>query len=123
LSLGRRISDQCRSRGNVAVCNERGVFVVDNVVNGYELYQLERGEFARCYFTNVERRVRRRVAFGEDSRVVVGGSDRGIVYVFDRQTGEMLDTLPHAKKGLVQTIAVRQNLIEKHLLTQFTDSG
>ena len=44
--------------------------------------------------------------FGEDGKVVVGGSDHGVVYVFDRRTGSRLDILRHADAGLVQTIAV-----------------
>jgi hypothetical protein len=36
----------------------------------------------------------------------VGGSDHGLVYVFDRKTGNVLDVLRHADQGLVQTITV-----------------
>lgn len=37
---------------------------------------------------------------------MVGGSDHGIVYVFDRRSGENLDEIPHANGGIVQTISV-----------------
>jgi hypothetical protein len=50
--------------------------------------------------------VTKQVAFVEDSKVVVGGSDHGAVYVFDRETGGILDVLRHAEAGLVQTITV-----------------
>jgi hypothetical protein len=43
----------------------------------------------------------------EDDKVVVGGSDHGKVYVFDRRSGQNLDQLPHEDGGMVQTISVR----------------
>jgi hypothetical protein len=46
------------------------------------------------------------VAFGEKGHVVVGGSDHGIVYVFDRMTGNKMLELKVAEQGMVQTIAV-----------------
>jgi len=39
--------------------------------------------------------------------LVVGGSDHGRVYIFERKTGRVLKTLKYAKKGGVETIAVR----------------
>ncbi|KAG2361870.1 WD40-repeat-containing domain protein [Suillus spraguei] len=47
----------------------------------------------------------KQVAFGEEGKVVVGGSDHGLVYIFDRKTGETLETLHHGH-GLVQTISI-----------------
>jgi glucose dehydrogenase len=47
------------------------------------------------------------VLFGEDGKVVVGGSDHGSIYVFDRRTGEQLQALKHAD-GTVLTITVRR---------------
>lgn len=59
--------------------------------------------------------------FGEDGKVVVGGSDHGVVYVFDRRTGSQLDILHHANAGLVQTIVVsgytNKFLLRKKLTT------
>jgi hypothetical protein len=46
------------------------------------------------------------VVFGEKGHVVVGGSDHGIVYVFDRMTGDKLAELRAADQGMVQTVAV-----------------
>ncbi|KAG1827997.1 hypothetical protein EV424DRAFT_1536998 [Suillus variegatus] len=53
--------------------------------------------------------VPKQVAFGEEGKVVVGGSDNGLVYVFDRKTGDIIETLHHADTdtGLVQTISTR----------------
>jgi hypothetical protein len=38
--------------------------------------------------------------------VVVGGSDHGIVYIFDQKAGTVLQKLHHGRDELVQTIAV-----------------
>lgn len=46
------------------------------------------------------------MTFGEKGQVVVGGSDHGIVYVFDRMTGNKLDELKVAERGMVQTVTV-----------------
>ncbi|KAI6169925.1 WD40-repeat-containing domain protein [Pisolithus thermaeus] len=47
------------------------------------------------------------VAFGEGSKVVIGGGSNGSVFVFDRRTGRPLATLQHTRGALVQTIGVR----------------
>lgn len=46
------------------------------------------------------------MVFGAEGRLVVGGSDNGLVYIFERKTGKLLETLHHSDAGLVQTIAV-----------------
>jgi hypothetical protein len=53
--------------------------------------------------------VRRRpkhVVFGEEGDVIVGRSDHGKVYVFDRKTGAPLEVLSHSASGMVQAVAV-----------------
>lgn len=73
---------------------------MDNAVDGFDLYNLETGLFMRNFPTGIpKKRYPKQVAFGEDARVVVGGSDHGAVYVFDRKTGKTLDVLFHAEEG------------------------
>lgn len=82
--------------------------MVDNASDGFDLYHLDTGSFIRNFPTGMPtKRYPKQVEFGEDSRVVIGGSDHGCVYVFDRKTGSVLDILRHADQGLVQTITVR----------------
>jgi outer membrane protein assembly factor BamB len=82
--------------------------VVDNASDGFDLYHLDTGSFIRNFPTGMPtKRYPKQVEFSEDSRVVIGGSDHGCVYVFDRKTGSVLDILRHADQGLVQTITVR----------------
>ena len=93
--------------GHAAVSDGRNTFVVDNATDGFDLYRLDTGCFILNFSTGVPtKRYPKQVEFGEDCRVVVGGSDHGVVYVFDRKTGAVLDVLRHAERGLVQTITV-----------------
>ncbi|KAG2342305.1 WD40 repeat-like protein [Suillus weaverae] len=84
--------------GHAAVHSKRGVFVVDNAADGFTLYRLDGdGEPVRTFATAVpSMSLPKQVAFGEEGKVVVGGSDNGLVYVFDRKTGQTLETLHHA---------------------------
>ena len=46
------------------------------------------------------------VTFAERSYAVVGGSDNGRVYVFERRTGKVIMTLKYAKREGAETVAV-----------------
>jgi hypothetical protein len=45
--------------------------------------------------------------FGEKTDMVVGGSNAGVIYVFDKNEGTLKQVLKHADKARVQTITVR----------------
>jgi WD40 repeat protein len=98
------------SSGNVEYCSRRNQFVVDNVLDGFDLYDLAKGK-ARWLRSFRTRRITvplpMQVSFCEDGNVVVGGSDHGKIYVFDRRSGQKLDELPHEGGSMVQTISVR----------------
>ncbi|KAG1725150.1 uncharacterized protein EDB91DRAFT_1062420, partial [Suillus paluster] len=98
------------SSGHAVVHSKQGIFVMDNATDSFTLYRLEGdSEPVRTFATAVpSMSVPKQVAFGEEGKVVVGGSDNGLVYVFDRKTGQILKTLHHADTdvGLVQTISV-----------------
>ncbi|KAG1848866.1 hypothetical protein F4604DRAFT_1687573 [Suillus subluteus] len=51
--------------------------------------------------------VPKQVAFGAEGRMIIGGSDHGSVYAFERKSGKLFETLCHSNTGLVQTIATR----------------
>lgn len=83
------------------------MFVVDNVFSGFNLHKLDDGTCIRHFPTATpDAYVIRQVSLTEASKVVVGGSDHGAVYVFDRETGVVLDLLQHAHDGFVQTVTV-----------------
>lgn len=86
---------------------------MDNT-DSFVLHKLDSGTRIRTILTGTpDTTYPRQVVFAEDSDVVVGGSDHGILYVFDRRTGSRLDTLRHAEKGLVQTVTVRRRYEDK----------
>ncbi|KAG1901560.1 WD40-repeat-containing domain protein [Suillus fuscotomentosus] len=94
---------------HAAINQKRGVFVVNNAADGFTLYRLDSNEEPVRTFVTAPPSVSvpKQVAFGAEGRLIVGGSDNGSVYVFERKTGKLLDTLRHSNGGLVQTIATR----------------
>lgn len=85
--------------------------MIDTVANGFSLYQLENAIWKRDFPTGTpSRKLPKQVAFGEDSKVVVGGSDHGVVYVFDKKTASPLQILRHGDQGMVQTLTVCDQL-------------
>jgi hypothetical protein len=63
-------------------------FVVDNATDGFDLHQLDNGAHVHTLPTEIlMKKVPKQVAFWEDSTIVVGGSDHGNVYLFDRESG------------------------------------
>jgi WD40 repeat protein len=83
------------------------LFLIDNVVNGFSLHRLDDGACIRTYNTNPVKTFPKQVVFGENMDVVVGGSDAGVIYVFDKNTGTLKQVLKHADKARVQTVTVR----------------
>ncbi|KAI9459800.1 WD40-repeat-containing domain protein [Boletus coccyginus] len=77
--------------GGVALHEKQSTFVIDNVTDGFSLHNVESGNL---------------LLSGENGAMVIGGGDRGEVYVFDRKTGTLVQALRHADKGLVQSIGV-----------------
>ncbi|KAF8578669.1 hypothetical protein K439DRAFT_1621132 [Ramaria rubella] len=95
--------------GHANISIKYNQFVVDNATNGFDVHQLDNG----LHLTNWDskKRVLKQVNFGEDSQIIVRGSDNGIVYLFERESGRLITTLNHsANKGLVQTVALHPYL-------------
>lgn len=106
--------------GHAAVSHDRREFVIDNGTGGFSLHRLRSSRFTREFPTGSPiKRYPKQCAFGENDSIVVGGSDHGAVYVFDRETGRPLDLLRHSDRGLVQTVAVcgSDHQVNNHLLT------
>lgn len=91
----------------MAVSHDRGLFAVDNVTQGFSLYSLKDIKFQReCTTGKPKKRYPKQVEFGEDGNILVGGSDHGTIYVFDRKTGRLMETLHHDDDGLAQALTV-----------------
>lgn len=105
LSKARYITD-CSPSANAAI-HDRNV-VVDNASGSFALYDLDDGTLIRSLKTGMSPRNRRpkQVAFGEDGRIVVGGSDHGKVFVFEKATGLLLETLMASGDANVHTVTV-----------------
>ncbi|KIK32041.1 hypothetical protein CY34DRAFT_62186, partial [Suillus luteus UH-Slu-Lm8-n1] len=92
--------------GHATVNQRRGVFVVDNATNGFTLYRLEGDEEpVRTFITPAPSvSVPKQVAFGAEGRLIIGGSDHGLVYVFERKSGKLLESLRHSSTGLARDL-------------------
>jgi len=101
-----------RSSGNAALDVNKRLVVVDNVSDGMDIYNLDTAKHIATFLipkTSADV-FPTTVAFAGQSRVVVGGSDHGIVYIFDRKTAHVIRSLRYAKKGGVETLAVSVHL-------------
>jgi len=47
----------------------------------------------------------RQIAFVDDCQTIVSGSDHGVVYIYDRRSGKILDELKSGK-GRIQSLTV-----------------
>lgn len=80
--------------GNAAVNARRGVFCVDDPFQGVALYRLDSGARVRTCEVRAKKTPRpRHVDFAEDCSMIISGSDHGVVYMFDRRTGQVIDKL------------------------------
>ncbi|KAG2747123.1 WD40 repeat-like protein [Suillus brevipes Sb2] len=90
--------------GHAVVDAPQTLFLIDNVMNGFSLHQLEDGACLRTYNTNPVKTFPKQVVFGEQATLVVGGSDTGRIHVFDKNEGSIKQVLQHADRGRAQTV-------------------
>lgn len=93
--------------GDADVNAKKDVFCIDDPAQGAAVYCLQSGSRVRTYPVKVTKTIRaRQVHFAEDCSLIVIGSDHGIVYVFNRRSGSIVDELKLGTDGWVQTITV-----------------
>ncbi|KAI6145974.1 hypothetical protein BKA82DRAFT_160216, partial [Pisolithus tinctorius] len=93
-------------RGCAAV-SLKELVVIDNATNSFTLYLLDHGDPIQYFVTEPQCiPIPKQVAFREESKIIVGGSDNGSIYLFEIRSGQMLVKLAHSKTGLVQTITI-----------------
>jgi hypothetical protein len=91
---------------------EHRLCVIDNVNNGFDIYKIDSGNFVRTLVTRDPiKTYPKGVAFANHGQAIVGGSDHGRVYIFERKSGRMITTLSHGNDEGVQTIGVSVGLI------------
>ncbi|KAG1779846.1 hypothetical protein EV702DRAFT_932580, partial [Suillus placidus] len=93
--------------GHASVDAGQTLFLMDNVMNGFSLHRLDDAVCIRTYNTNPVKTFPKQVVFGGKATLVVGGSDTGVIYVFDKNEGTLKQVLQHADTGRVQTVTVR----------------
>ena len=81
-------------------------FVIDNATIGFSLHCMEDATCIKMYDTKPLKLYPKQVTFAEKGRVIVGGSDTGIVHILDKTSGDVLQLLQHSKSGRVQTVTV-----------------
>ncbi|KAG2739765.1 WD40 repeat-like protein [Suillus brevipes Sb2] len=90
--------------GHASVDAGQTLFLMDNVMNGFSLHRLDDAVCIRTYNTNPVKTFPKQVVFGGKATLVVGGSDTGVIYVFDKNEGTLKQVLQHADTGRVQTV-------------------
>ncbi|KAJ7777997.1 WD40-repeat-containing domain protein [Mycena maculata] len=94
--------------GDAAVDTRRMTVCIDDTEHGAILYRLDDHQRVKTFPVPVTQAKRpQQVRFLDDSRAIVIGSDHGIVYIFDRRTGDIIDKLAVRGESWVQTLAHR----------------
>ena len=97
-------------RGHADIDMTRRTCVIDTVTQGFFVYNI-RGGTARFLSHlptgTVKKRIPKAVKFFDKSRMVVGGSDHGFIYIFQTNTGAVLHRLQHTSNGGAEVVAVR----------------
>lgn len=83
---------------------------MDDTSNGFFLFSISNGALVQTYSKTgkVQKRVPKEATFAEDGEVVIGGSNHGYVYVWNRSTGALNQQVRHPDGGLVQKVVVSQ---------------
>ena len=76
-------------------------------MDSFTLYHLESGQAIRSFSTGpASVPVSKQVAFSEEGKVMIGGSNNGCIHVFNRRMDKLIEMLHHMSATLVQTITV-----------------
>ena len=98
----------CLSSGNVSTCTVTGNILIDNMMDGFDLYHANRSSPSRSFKIESSKKFVRNGVFGEKGKVVVCGSDHGKVYVFAMaETDSPVQVLRHGTHTqMIQTVEV-----------------
>ncbi|KAJ7731657.1 hypothetical protein B0H16DRAFT_1733225 [Mycena metata] len=86
----------------------KGVLCIDKPSTGTNLFRLEDRTCVKTFPIVIRRESKklRQAALLDECKTIVSGSDHGVVYVFDRRSGDTLDILEVHPHESVQTVAV-----------------
>ncbi|KAK7044605.1 WD40-repeat-containing domain protein [Favolaschia claudopus] len=93
--------------GDVAIDHKKGVLCMDDPSYGPNLVRLDDCVPLKAFRNRVtkSRRVRN-VAFGPECMTIITGSDNGVVNIFDRRSGKVVEKLRLHSHEWVQTVTV-----------------
>ncbi|KAJ7736277.1 WD40-repeat-containing domain protein [Mycena metata] len=93
--------------GAIALDARKGVLCIDEPSMGANLFRLEDRTRVKTFPIVIVREGKklRQVALLDECKTIVSGSDHGVVYVFDRRSGDTLDILKVHPHESVQTVA------------------
>ena len=69
----------------------------------------------KTYDTKPMKTFPKQVRLAEGATVVVGGGENGCAHVFNRTTGQAIQTLQHSSNGRVQTVTVRERTYDNSI--------
>jgi hypothetical protein len=93
--------------GNIGICPVYGNILVDNMTDGFDLYNLPRTTPSRSFVVPTAKHFAKKGVFGEKGNTVVTGSDHGNVYVFTVNKTEPIQRLEHGREQvMIQTVEV-----------------
>ncbi|KAJ8075373.1 hypothetical protein PM082_019711 [Marasmius tenuissimus] len=91
--------------GHAVLSVRDDTIVLDDITQGVALYKLTGRSRIKTFPVLIQKKHRsRNVAFHDGGSSVLSGSDHGIVYIFDRRTGDITDTIDIGVKDWVQSI-------------------
>ncbi|KAK0215275.1 WD40-repeat-containing domain protein [Armillaria nabsnona] len=92
--------------GHTAVTTAKDVVCIDDPAEGTALYKLQDGARVQTFPIPVRKsHCPQQVAFAEGGKMVISGSDHGVVYIHDRRTGVCMGELTVDREDWVQTLA------------------
>ncbi|KAJ7608698.1 hypothetical protein FB45DRAFT_1039376 [Roridomyces roridus] len=95
--------------GDAAVDFKSGVLCMDDPSTGTKIFSIEDKACTKAFPIPVTKTKRtRQVAFGNDGKLVVSGSDHGVVYVFNRGSGRICSDLRIEGNDWVQTVGTTE---------------
>ncbi|KAL0564996.1 hypothetical protein V5O48_017037, partial [Marasmius crinis-equi] len=109
---GTGVSDPLRSKqhgvrlGHASCTAVKGFYLVDNIFNGATLYRMSDHSLLKEYAVPRKQQIAypKQAVFGEDSSIVISGSDHGTVYVFELREGKLVQELDTRTGNWVQAL-------------------
>jgi hypothetical protein len=95
-----------RLSGHAAINVKEDALIINDVSKGVAIYKLSTTDRIKTFEVPCMTRRLHFVTFHDGNSAIVIGSDHGKVYVFDRRTGNVIDTIDIGVRDWLQSIAV-----------------